>query len=139
MHCCRGRRCTCLQSLDEAGLLCIAETALQRFGEGKQAQPQALKRLVSAADGDARKLLNLMELALQLAERDIDDAVLEQVLRQSLRRFDKGGDDFYEQISALHKSVRGSDPDASLYWLWSYARWWLRPFVHRASRGAHGQ
>jgi putative ATPase len=106
-----------LQSLDEAGLLRIAETALQRFGEGKQAQPQALKRLVSAADGDARKLLNLLELALQLAERDIDDAVLEQVLRQSLRRFDKGGDDFYEQISALHKSVRGSDPDASLYWL----------------------
>ena len=75
--------------------------------------------LAHAADGDARRALNLLELAADLAEADgtLTDEALVQVLQGSLRRFDKGGDDFYDQISALHKSVRGSDPDAALYWL----------------------
>ncbi len=75
------------------------------------------------ADGDARRALNLLELAADIAAgRDggapeITQADLDDVLREGLRRFDKGGDYFYDQMSALHKSVRGSDPDASLYWL----------------------
>ena len=77
--------------------------------------------LAGYADGDARKLLNLLE-QLDSAARtegvnEIDTAFAENALAQSLRRFDKGGEAFYDQISALHKSVRGSDPDASLYWL----------------------
>ncbi len=77
--------------------------------------------LVACADGDARKLLNLLE-QLDVAARtaqvaEIDAAFVESALAQSLRRFDKGGEAFYDQISALHKSVRGSDPDAALYWL----------------------
>src|SRR5690606_11592001 len=79
-------------------------------------------RFALAADGDARRLLNLLELSLDLLEADaegwesLSDAALEQVLQGSLRRFDKGGDSFYEQISVLHKAVRGSSPDAALYW-----------------------
>ncbi|AOE49961.1 replication-associated recombination protein A [Kangiella sediminilitoris] len=85
-------------------------------------QEDALDVLVQAADGDGRRLLNFLELAseLALAENDenpvINNKVLEETLTQSLRRFDKGGEHFYDQISALHKSVRGSDPDAALYW-----------------------
>mgnify|MGYP006423039031 CR=1 FL=1 len=77
-------------------------------------------RLAAAADGDARRALLLLELATDLAEGEGDGAItadiLEQVSRESLRRFDKGGDYFYDQISALHKAMRGSNPDASLYW-----------------------
>ncbi len=77
--------------------------------------------LVAYADGDARRLLNMVEqigtAAAQSGRTDIDDAFVRQTLTQSLRRFDKGGDAFYDQISALHKSVRGSSPDAALYWL----------------------
>ena len=75
--------------------------------------------LIHAADGDARRALNLLEIASDLVEAQhaIDATTLEQVLVGDVRRFDKGGDLFYEQISALHKSVRGSDPDAALYWL----------------------
>ncbi|MDK8464355.1 replication-associated recombination protein A [Marinobacter sp. SS13-12] len=82
-----------------------------------------LDLMASASGGDARRALNILEVATDLAEPDDDDAAritrdhLEQVLQTSLRRFDKGGDVFYDQISALHKSVRGSDPDGSLYWL----------------------
>ncbi len=77
--------------------------------------------LAAWADGDARKLLNLLE-QLDTAARtaqvaEVDAAFVENALAQSLRRFDKGGEAFYDQISALHKSVRGSDPDAALYWL----------------------
>lgn len=78
--------------------------------------------LVAAADGDARRALNILEVASDLAEPTeegglITRDVMQQVLQTSLRRFDKGGDVFYDQISALHKAVRGSDADASLYWL----------------------
>lgn len=77
---------------------------------------------MSAADGDARRLLNLLEIASDLAEPSADevhlsDEQLAQILQGSTRRFDKGGDSFYEQISALHKAVRGSSPDGALYWL----------------------
>ncbi|MBY0270654.1 MAG: replication-associated recombination protein A [Burkholderiales bacterium] len=77
--------------------------------------------LVAYADGDARRLLNMLEqvatAATQSKQTAIDDDFVKQTLTQSLRRFDKGGDAFYDQISALHKSVRGSAPDAALYWL----------------------
>ena len=82
----------------------------------------ALELIVFAADGDARRALNLLELATDLAPQTasgitISKAVAEEVVQGSRRRFDKHGEYFYDQISALHKSIRGSDPDASLYWL----------------------
>ena len=77
-----------------------------------------LALIAAAADGDARRSLNLLELAADLAEDGVvTRAVVEDVATAGPRRFDKGGDAFYDQISALHKSVRGSDPDAALYWL----------------------
>ncbi|MDR3322815.1 MAG: replication-associated recombination protein A [Zoogloeaceae bacterium] len=84
-------------------------------------QEEAQTRLIGLADGDARKLLNLLE-QLRIAahgahQTQIDGAFVANALAQNLRRFDKGGDAFYDQISALHKSVRGSSPDAALYWL----------------------
>lgn len=77
--------------------------------------------LVNTADGDARRALVLLELAVDCAHREgehlhIDETVLKEVTRDTFRQFDKGGDQFYDQISALHKSIRGSDPDAALYW-----------------------
>ncbi|MCD6039614.1 MAG: rarA [Gammaproteobacteria bacterium] len=80
------------------------------------------KILVQAADGDARQCLNLLEIVADLAEeqkgrRIVTKELLAEVLQQNIRRFDKGGEAFYDQISALHKSVRGSSPDAALYWL----------------------
>lgn len=81
-----------------------------------------LMTLAQAADGDARKSLNLLEIAADLADDNgdskvINEQVVAEVLASDVRRFDKGGDIFYEQISALHKSVRGSSPDGALYWL----------------------
>lgn len=80
----------------------------------------AKARLIGVADGDARKLLNLVEQTLAAAsaaaQAEIDADFVANTLAQNLRRFDKGGDAFYDQISALHKSVRGSHPDAALYW-----------------------
>lgn len=83
---------------------------------------KALRSLAIGADGDARRALNLLELALDLAAGEgegatLSESILEEVLQGSVRRFDKGGDVFYDQISALHKAVRGSSPDAALYWL----------------------
>lgn len=82
--------------------------------------PDARTQLAAWADGDARRLINaievLVEAAIAAKQTDIDAAWLESTLSQNLRRFDKGGDAFYDQISALHKAVRGSDPDAALYW-----------------------
>ena len=77
--------------------------------------------LIASADGDGRKLLNNLEIVLRAAQFKksdcIDSALLKESLGDTLRRFDKGGDAFYDQISALHKSVRGSNPDGALYWL----------------------
>jgi putative ATPase len=83
-------------------------------------EPAARDALIAYADGDGRRLINLVEqLATAAGERRaaIDTAFVEQTIARSLRRFDKGGEAFYDQISALHKSVRGSDPDAALYWM----------------------
>jgi putative ATPase len=77
----------------------------------------ATARLIGFADGDARRLLNAVEILLNTGADKVDAAFLEQTLAKNLRRFDKGGEQFYDQISALHKSVRGSDADASLYWM----------------------
>jgi len=98
---------------------------LQRARSLLQAPPltdAARQRLMAHADGDARRLLNAYENVAALAGSDrdvaqIDEALLEQALGEQLRRYDKSGDQFYDAISALHKSVRGSDPDATLYWL----------------------
>jgi putative ATPase len=88
---------------------------------GGLAFTEAARDLVVAnADGDARRLYNMLEqvgtAAAESGRREIDEAFVREALAQRLRRFDKGGDQFYDQISALHKSVRGSDPDAALYW-----------------------
>ena len=78
----------------------------------------SLRLIASAADGDVRRALTLLEIAAELADGGhIDDLTLEQVLADRTRRFDKSGEQFYDQISALHKSVRSSDPDAAVYWL----------------------
>jgi putative ATPase len=85
---------------------------------GLAADAGARERLVGFADGDARRLLNAVEILQNARARGaIDAAFVEATLAKNLRRFDKGGEQFYDQISALHKAVRGSDPDASLYWL----------------------
>ena len=83
-----------------------------------QIDDDALGMLAEAADGDARRALNLLEIAVDLAEDGvITDQVIREVAAGQVRRFDKGGEAFYDQISALHKSVRGSSPDGALYWL----------------------
>jgi putative ATPase len=83
-----------------------------------QVDDEALAWMAQAADGDVRRALTFLEIAGELAENQrIDPSTLEQVLADRTRRFDKGGEQFYDQISALHKSVRSSDPDAALYWL----------------------
>jgi len=116
-----------LKSLDDAALVRILQQALGDAKKGLGARhirlsDEQLLRFAVAADGDARKVLNLLELALDLLEPDaggvelLSDAMLEQVLQGNVKRFDKGGDSFHEQISILHKAVRGSSPDAALYW-----------------------
>ena len=106
-----------LRSIDRDDLMQLLERALAlpEFADVRM-DDTARDRLLDHADGDARRLLNLMDIALDMAEEVIDLELVNELLRDSLRRFDKGGDYFYDQISALHKSVRGSDPDAALYW-----------------------
>lgn len=110
-----------LKSLQQSDLLAILQHALQSeagfAGDRLEISDQALGMLAEAADGDGRRALNLLEIAAELAEDGIIslDTVAE-VSAGQLRRFDKGGEVFYDQISALHKSVRGSAPDAALYW-----------------------
>jgi len=109
---------------DLTGLLCRALADEER-GLGRErlsAQDAALDLMARAADGDARRALNMLELGAQLTEaaggeRLLTLAIAQEVAGGTHRRFDKGGDQFYDQISALHKAVRGSDPDAALYWL----------------------
>lgn len=114
-----------LKRLNEDELISVLDNALEHpagFEDISVELSVELKKVIaSAADGDARKALNILELAVDLADhegaiRRVTRESIEHVLQQSLKRFDKGGDLFYEQISALHKSVRGSDPDAALYW-----------------------
>ncbi|MDR0440257.1 MAG: replication-associated recombination protein A [Candidatus Accumulibacter sp.] len=105
-------------STEEMGQL--FERACAKALAGLSFDDAARERLIGHADGDARRLINLLEqtqTAASTAKRArIDGAFIDETLSQSLRRFDKGGEAFYDQISALHKSVRGSHPDAALYW-----------------------
>lgn len=85
---------------------------------GVMVEPTHLKTISLAADGDVRRALTFLEIAVEMAGSGcVTDAVLDKVLADRTRRFDKGGDQFYDQISALHKSVRSSDPDGALYWI----------------------
>ena len=102
-----------LQPLDASDLSALLDRT------GIEADEEARARLIGFADGDARRLLNAVEILknANAAGSPVVGAFVERALAQNLRRFDKGGEQFYDQISALHKSVRGSDPDAALYWM----------------------
>ena len=110
-----------LKPLDEAEMGALFDRACARAMSDLHFAADARERLVGLADGDARRLLNLLEQMRTAAKAAgltaLDGEFIERAVAQSLRRFDKGGDAFYDQISALHKSVRGSNPDAALYWL----------------------
>ncbi|RMJ06222.1 Replication-associated recombination protein A [Marinobacter litoralis] len=115
-----------LKNLESADILTLLNRALssdEGFAGSLTVDPSVLDTMASASGGDARRALNILEVAADLAEPDdqgnnqILPSTLEQVLQTSLRRFDKGGDVFYDQISALHKSIRGSSSDGALYWL----------------------
>jgi len=112
-----------LKPLDQAEITGLLQRALNDAerglgGRGLRIDGDALELLAQLADGDARRALNLLEIAADFAtEGVIDRAQVAMVAGDQRRRFDKGGDEFYDQISALHKAVRGSAPDAALYWL----------------------
>ncbi|PPC92048.1 MAG: recombination factor protein RarA [Methylobacter sp.] len=115
-----------LNALNPDDLLLVLNRALadqqKGYGDRKLEMSDAIKnQFAEAADGDARRLLNLLEIAVELASarqtQVIDESIAQAVLTGGARRFDKQGEEFYNQISALHKSVRGSAPDAALYWL----------------------
>jgi putative ATPase len=108
-----------LQALNEEDLKKIVQRA-HAIGAMPPLEAEAEQRLIAYADGDARRLLNTLETLSVAAQREklekISDTWLLKVLGERMRRYDKGGEQFYDSISALHKSVRGSDPDAALYW-----------------------
>ena len=116
-----------LKSIDAADLSTLLDRALTERERGRgqldlHIDDVARDLLLSAADGDARRMLNLLETAADLSSpadsgRRLDVDTMRSVIGSTYVRFDKGGENFYDQISALHKSVRGSDPDAALYWL----------------------
>jgi len=116
-----------LKSIQPEDMIALLKNALhdKEFGLGDRAfsiDEDVLELIALSADGDARRALNFLEIAADLADEDngqlvIDKSIIQEVTSQTLRRFDKGGDLFYEQISAMHKSVRGSNPDAALYWM----------------------
>jgi len=115
-----------LKSLSAEELQTLLQTALTDAERGLGAQgltvePAALELLARAGDGDARRALNMLELAAGVAVASgggiISTALAQEIASGGRRRFDKGGEQFYDQISALHKAVRGTDPDAALYWL----------------------
>ena len=110
-----------LQSLADDDLVSLVNRARQRYLPQLECSDEAVRAIVGLADGDARRTLNLLEqcgtAAAAVGRQHIDVEFVQSALSSAARRFDKGGDHFYDQISALHKSVRGSDPDAALYWL----------------------
>ncbi len=110
-----------LQSLNEGELRELLLRAQRTVLQDLTFEDAALDTLIGYADGDARRFLSLLEQASVAAQNAgqtvVDSALVENALSMNARRFDKGGDNFYDQISALHKSVRGSSPDAALYWL----------------------
>lgn len=109
-----------LNSLSEAELSLLLDRALQLVAAELTIAPEVREQVLAYADGDARRLLNFAEGLFNAAQgagiSEIDEAFLQTTMASKLRRFDKGGEAFYDQISALHKSVRGSNPDAALYW-----------------------
>lgn len=115
-----------LKRLDAKDVRKVLDQALsdneRGLGDQQVSFPEHLRdALAATADGDARRALSLLELAVQIAaekdgQREVTESVLKEVTRGSFRRFDKGGEQFYDQISAMHKAVRGSNPDAALYW-----------------------
>lgn len=109
-----------LKSLSDEDLDVLIDRACIQELDGLDFTPTAKAPLIASADGDGRKLLNNLEIVARAAaandQQEVDEALLASALAENLRRFDKSGDAFYDQISALHKSVRGSNPDASLYW-----------------------
>ncbi len=108
-----------LHSLSAEDLRSLFGRAQAALGEVAFA-PKAVETIIAYADGDARRFLNYLEQSAQAAHAQqsaVTEELVTNVLVRGGRRFDKGGDDFFDQISALHKSVRGSDPDASLYWM----------------------
>ncbi len=110
-----------LQSLSSTDCRKLLARAMQREFPDLKLLPEAEEILIGLADGDARRLLNAVDVCCTMARErhvpEIDAAFLRKTTPATLRRFDKGGDNFYDQISALHKSVRGSNPDAALYWM----------------------
>jgi putative ATPase len=110
-----------LEPLRAQDLQALLERACNEFLNHLELDDAAREMLIALADGDARRLLNTLETVAVTARRAkrkrVDAAFLRESLPATLRRFDKGGENFYDQISALHKSVRGSDPDAALYWM----------------------
>jgi putative ATPase len=110
-----------LKPLTDSELKQLITRARERVLAHLQFDEQAIEHLVSYADGDARRLFNLLEqintAAAVQGVIEVTDSLIQNALSPSGRRFDKGGENFYDQISALHKSVRGSNPDAALYWL----------------------
>jgi putative ATPase len=109
-----------LKSLSDEDLDALIDRACIQELDGLDFTSAAKITLIASADGDGRKLLNNLEIIARAAaaneQQEVDEALLASALAENLRRFDKSGDAFYDQISALHKSVRGSNPDASLYW-----------------------
>ncbi|NBW53239.1 MAG: replication-associated recombination protein A [Betaproteobacteria bacterium] len=110
-----------LKMLDQKDLLLIYEKAKNYIAPDIEVDDEARQEIIGHINGDARRLLNFLELlfntATSLKVNKIDQDFLKKTITSKVRRFDKGGDQFYDQISALHKSVRGSDPNAALYWL----------------------
>lgn len=109
-----------LQALSEAELAQLLDRAQAEMAAAKTMTDAVKEQVLAYADGDARRLLNFAESLFNAAEAvsvsEIDEAFLQTSMASKMRRFDKGGEAFYDQISALHKSVRGSNPDAALYW-----------------------
>jgi putative ATPase len=113
-----------LKRLGEDDLIKVLGQALQDSERGLASQgarigETELRKIAQAADGDARRALTLLEIAFDLASeaQQVGEDIVAEVISGGVRRFDKGGEAFYDQISALHKAVRGSSPDAALYWL----------------------
>ena len=116
-----------LKRIEDSDIVVLLQRALADQEKGLASRvieidPVLLEIIAKVADGDARRALNFLEIAVDLADEvdgvfHVTKQTIEDVTSQSLRRFDKGGDYFYDQISAMHKSVRGSNPDAALYWM----------------------
>ncbi|AUM14776.1 replication-associated recombination protein A [Ketobacter alkanivorans] len=114
-----------LKTIDSSDIQSLLQAALndERRGlglDGISVDDSVLQKMAAVADGDARRALNLLEICVELAKSEskdqVDESIVGQAIGSELRRFDKGGEAFYDQISALHKAVRGSSPDGALYW-----------------------